>query len=119
MGTYGRPHVDQFDSPGYYTHMTVHSDLPEGYHPGRFHVFGLGVCVRLDDMTCINFSGLLFHGGSPPTAPPGEKVESYATRVVTIHYPPTKMTNGDALLVLAAMPMGKEFHLLPEMTNIS
>ncbi len=55
MDTCGRPHVDQFDSPGYYTHMTVHSDLPEGYHPGRFHIFGLGICVRLDDMTCTQF----------------------------------------------------------------
>lgn len=119
MGNYGRPHIDDKDSPGHYTNMTVHSDIPAGYNPGRFHIFGLGICINLDNFTSINFSGLHYHGGSPPTAPPGEKPVHWAYRFVLILYPPLKMTDGSARLVLAALPKNREFHLLPEMTNLS
>lgn len=118
MGWYGGAHIDRGDDPGSYSYMGVNSDLPANYYKGRFHILGLGLYVRLDDHIGICFSGLEYHGGSPPTRPMEEKAKKWPYRNVTIGYPPRRMTDGiHGRPVIAALPKNKSLVLGPEITN--
>ncbi|RDB29331.1 hypothetical protein Hypma_015020 [Hypsizygus marmoreus] len=118
LGFYGKIHRDKLDHCAYFTHMVVHSDLPQDYDPGRFFIYGLGLYVVLENYTCINFSGLRKHGGQAPTAPRNEAPKPWAYRFVVISYPPEMMMNGQAHSVLAALPNKKVFRLVREISNV-
>ncbi|KAJ7226513.1 hypothetical protein B0H12DRAFT_1328701 [Mycena haematopus] len=119
MGFYGGAHTDRKDSAGHYSHMSVNSDLPEGYTPGFFFILELGVFIQLDSHASINFSGLRRHGGTPPlcSSAPGAKLYKFAYRFVLIFYPPTRMVNGTARWTLGAMPNNEVFIFPPEMLH--
>lgn len=118
MGNFGGKHTDKFDSPSSYSSMTVLSDLPPGYDPGRFHFVDMGFYVILHPFTVMFFSGLHSHGGTPPLAPTGESIPSWAIRLVVIGYPPSMSTIGDVKYPLASLPGGGTLFLTQEMTGI-
>ncbi|KAG6835212.1 hypothetical protein H0H93_003887 [Arthromyces matolae] len=104
MSVFGGEHFDRYDNAGYFTNMHVLSDLPETYDPGRFFILYCGVLHQ--------------HGGTAPTAPPGEEPSPDAFRFVVVSYPPMGMTSGTTRYSLGAMPGDKEFVLPPEMINV-
>jgi hypothetical protein len=119
LGPFGQSHRDRKDSPGYYSHMIAMSDLPNGYDPGRFFILYPGVFITLDNYSSINFSGLRFHGSTPPRAPAcADSSElQWATRFCLIHYPPRGQTSGGQRYALGALPDHSIFFIPPEMTQ--
>lgn len=122
MGFYGGEHFDSGDAIGYYSNMSPNSDIPDDHDPGCFFILELGVFIALRRRISVNFSGLRRHGGSPPTAPPGQEVSEGCYRAVLISYPPENMTNGRARYSLGAIPTNDggtgPFLFCPEMTNV-
>lgn len=116
LGFFGGAHTDRGDSAGGTTCMMAHSDIPEDYHPGRFHLIELGVYVVLEELVCINFTGLRYHGGTPPTCPDGIPVH-WAYRFILIFYPNNRMLDGASLHAFASLPHGGLFSIRPEMMN--
>ncbi|KAI0693169.1 hypothetical protein BC835DRAFT_1416096 [Cytidiella melzeri] len=117
---FGAPHRDQGDSPFHLSSMTVLSDLPSDYDPGRFYVLAIGVFVELTPLLNVYFCGRLRHGGTPPLAPHGQEPISSAYRMVVIAYPPSRIASGETRHALAAInPDGDPLYLSPEMTGVS
>ncbi|KAK1219138.1 hypothetical protein PQX77_018149 [Marasmius sp. AFHP31] len=104
LGFFGGVHRDQFDAAANMSNMTCCSDLPEGYEGGRFHFVELGVYIKLDGIQLIGFSGLRYHGGTPPLAPQGEELDPSAYRFVHILYPQSHVLDGRVTFNLAAQP---------------
>ncbi|KAK1217860.1 hypothetical protein PQX77_019480 [Marasmius sp. AFHP31] len=104
LGFFGGVHRDGFDAAANFSNMTCCSDLPKGYEGGRFHFVELGVYVRLEGVQLIGFSGLRYHGGTPPLAPQGEELDPSAYRFVHILYPQSHVLEGRATYNLAAQP---------------
>lgn len=73
LGVFGGPHSDKVDNKGRITNVTAYSDLPADYDPGNFYLLYLGIFAVLSPMISVNFCGVRYHGGSPPTAPPGSR----------------------------------------------
>lgn len=118
MGPFGGEHCDSKDNPGFITNMETNHDLPDDYDPGRFYILLPGVFVTLKNYTSINFSGLRFHGGTPPLAPIGVEPAPHAYRFVVVSYPPTGMTDGNSRYALGAMPDHSTMYIPAEMTNV-
>ena len=102
MGFFGAKHIDKYDSVTGFSTMICNSDLPDGYEGGRFHLLEFGAYVRLDGIKVISFSGLRWHGGTPPLAPDGQDVDSSAYRWVVILYPQGSVISGGASHNVAA-----------------
>lgn len=68
MGLSGDAHIDEKDSPAYFTAVTIYSDLPPRFDPGRFFLAYPGIYCDLNYLTTIVFSGNRRHGSSPPIA---------------------------------------------------
>ena len=116
---FGGKHDDKHDSVLSLSNMTVLSDMPDSYEPGRFHLVGLGVYVQLSTFRSIYFSGRLQHGGTSPLAPPGMQPVSWACRCVVIGYPAGAYVNGVGRQALAILPYKKEpLYLTPEMVGV-
>jgi len=118
MGMYGGEHIDTRDCPGSFTHVYALSDLPNHYYPGRFHLLEIGAYIVLNNHVGINFSGLYFHGSSPPYPPGNEEPLESAVRYAGVLYPPLKMTDGGGRIALASMPFNKFLEIPPELTNM-
>ena len=118
MGMYGAEHLDELDCPGSFTNIHACSDLPDDYYPGRFHLLEIGAYVVLDNHIGLNFSGLYFHGSSPPRPPGRAKPVEWATRHVGVLYPPRKIIDGGSRFALAAMPFNKFIEIPGELTNL-
>ncbi|KAF8573164.1 hypothetical protein K439DRAFT_1625262 [Ramaria rubella] len=97
LGPSGDRHNDNNDEESGYSNASVHSHLPVDYHPGLFMFYELGVFIRLERNVNFCFSGLRYHGGTPPTAPLGV-------------IPPAWNTQS-----LAALPGGSILYVNPEM----
>ncbi|KDR65601.1 hypothetical protein GALMADRAFT_81674, partial [Galerina marginata CBS 339.88] len=121
MGTFGttKGHKDKQDSVASYTEMISHSQLPEGYEPGRFHLLRLGIYISLTPFTVSGFCGIDKHGGTPPIAPPGVIPSPDAYRMMVVCYPPWFGLHGAGVksLPLASMPKGQLLTLGPEFTT--
>jgi hypothetical protein len=120
MGEFGAVsgHRDLHDSEGSLTSMISGSRLPLGYETGRFHLLGLGVYVKLEFSMITHFCGLNLHGGTPPIAPEGAKVEPHAYRLMFVCYPPSSMLgNLNQVTPLASLPKGVPLNLGPEITS--
>lgn len=72
----------------------------------------------MEPLTSINFCGVRFHGGSPPTAPVGQKPADHAYRFVVVSYPPRKMTNGEARYAFGANTDNTPFMVPPKVLNV-
>ncbi len=95
LGKAGCPHYDCHNCPQGYTCMFAMSNFDKyDIHPGYFHFLELGLYVKLVNFRLINFSGLHFHGGSPPRARPGFEVPKDATRFAGILYPNDNLLSG-------------------------
>ncbi|KAF6744864.1 hypothetical protein DFP72DRAFT_1078071 [Ephemerocybe angulata] len=120
LGTVGGAHFDNHDSPGHYSNMVTHCDLPPGWHPGYFHLLALGVFVILENGLGFNFQGNRKHGGSGPFAPDDAAEDvPWAYRFAGICYPPAEMVGQECRYRLAALAGGghEGLHLTPEMMN--
>lgn len=120
MGFFGSTegHTDEGDDEGGLTCMISNSRIPEGYEPGRFHLFGMGVYVNLKPKTASIFSGLQKHGGTPPIAPKGVTPSEDAVRLMTVLYCPKAALSPDGTsMPLASLPNGTPLVLGPEITN--
>ncbi|KAJ7592740.1 hypothetical protein C8J56DRAFT_885851 [Mycena floridula] len=65
---------------------------------GRFNLVKLGVFVKLSTgqfPTVIAFSGLCFHGGTPPIAPPRQSVDPSSVQCNVVMYPSSPVFNGN------------------------
>lgn len=72
----------------------------------------------MEPFASINFCGVRYHGGSPPTAPIGTKPAKHAYRLVIVSYPPNKMTNGEACYAFGANPDNTPYMVPPEVLNV-
>ena len=68
----------------------------------------------LEGPIVVNFSGLRFHGGYPPTAAPGKEPKPWSYRFTIVCYPPRSMINASASLSFGALPGNKTFQMPPE-----
>lgn len=48
MGEFGEPHIDQGDAPSHFTAVTVFSDIPNRFDPGRMFLAYPGVFCTMD-----------------------------------------------------------------------
>ncbi|KAJ8085321.1 hypothetical protein PM082_004117 [Marasmius tenuissimus] len=109
LGFFGGVHKDQYDAEGSLSNMAVFSNLPEGYEGGRFHFVELGVFVMLEGIKFIGFSGLRYHGGTPPLAPQGvTHIDPSAYRIVHISYPQAHVIDGKTTFNIGATSDGSE-----------
>lgn len=118
LGFFGGSHANKGDNRARFTNVTCNNDHPPDYDPGNFYLLYLGVFIVMDPLMSINFCGVRFHGGSPPTAPPGQEPVDWAYRFVVVSYPPRKMTNGDARYAFGANTNDKPFMVSPEVLNV-
>ncbi|KAI0681802.1 hypothetical protein C8T65DRAFT_751241 [Cerioporus squamosus] len=116
LGQFAGKHVDEHDSAGAYTCMISMNRLSENDRPG-FFMANIGVAIEQRGIITTCFSGLHFHGGFPPTAPPGQTPDKTSYRCVIVCYPPCAPMDGDSMIGFGALPEGKLFSLPPEMTN--
>ncbi len=87
LGRAGLKHIDPQDCPQAYSALFAIGNLPKfNIDPGRFHCAELGVYCKLVNYRVLYFSGLHFHGGSPPRAAPNTPIPKEATRAVLILY---------------------------------
>ncbi|RDX41183.1 hypothetical protein OH76DRAFT_1489674 [Lentinus brumalis] len=114
LGGFGGKHIDDNDSAGGVTCMITYSDLDESDHPGYFMVGDLGVAIAQRGLVVTCFCGLRFHGGFPPTSPPGCSPKPWSYRFVIVCYPPRAMMDGSALQTFAALPGGRFLYMPPE-----
>ncbi|KAI0730681.1 hypothetical protein C8Q76DRAFT_690725 [Earliella scabrosa] len=114
FGTFGGKHVDHNDSPGGFTSMITYGDIAPDEDPGVFIVGDLGVAIPLGGLIVINFCGLRYHGGYPPTAAPGKRPKRWSYRFTIVCYPPRAMLDARALLSFAVLPGNKMFAMPPE-----
>ncbi|KAF8576644.1 hypothetical protein K439DRAFT_1622721 [Ramaria rubella] len=89
LGPSGDRHNDNNDKESGYSNTSVHSHLPVEYHPGLFMFYELG---------------LRYHGGTPPTAPPGVTPPAWNTWILIIQYPARHLMNMSVRQSLAALP---------------
>jgi len=96
LGRAGCPHTDCKDCAQAFSSMFAMGNLHEyeDIHPGMFFFLELGVYVEMSNYRLIQFSGLHFHGGSPPRCAPGMPVPDEATRIVLVNYPNDGLTSG-------------------------
>ena len=115
MGSFGGPHIDDNDSQLLYTTMLCHSYLPPGYEPGRFHLLDLGFWISMGSIDglplAISFSGLRYHGGTPPLAPQGVTPSSEAVRIVIVIYPHRNFYDGVSKYPLCSFSNGKPLYI--------
>ncbi|KLO05202.1 hypothetical protein SCHPADRAFT_1003018 [Schizopora paradoxa] len=105
MGKAGLPHYDPKDCPQGYTCMFATSNF-DGFgdriHPGFFHFLEVGLYVKCSNFRLVYFSGLHFHGGSPPRAEHGfDDIPDWCTRFNNILYPNDFLLSGFIAMVLA------------------
>ncbi|KLO05323.1 hypothetical protein SCHPADRAFT_839550, partial [Schizopora paradoxa] len=97
MGKAGLPHIDPKDDPQGYTCMFASSNFEEygdKIHPGYFHFLELGLFVKCVNFRMVYFSGLHFHGGSPPRAEKGFDIPHHCIRWNNILYPNNSLQSG-------------------------
>lgn len=118
LGAFADRHVDG-DHAGKYTCAGACSDMPASYHPGLFILYELGVFVRLDNGHHVCFSGLRYHGGTPPTAPGDETPQFWACRLLHISYPSLHLTDmrGKQSIGPSGISNHEILYLTPEMMN--
>ena len=114
--------------------MLTMSYLIPDYEPGYFLHGELGIAIgtflrritfalffftqyhtEQRNLVAACFSGLRFHGGYPPTSPPGVEPDPAAYRFVIVCYPPRAIMDGKARLSFGALPTGSQFLMPPEM----
>ncbi|KAF8573365.1 hypothetical protein K439DRAFT_1625127 [Ramaria rubella] len=100
LGPSGDRHNDNNDEESGYSNASVHLHLPADYHPGLFMFYELG---------------LRYHGGTPPTAPPGVIPPAWNARILTIQYPVRHLMNKSARQSLATLPGGSILYVTLEM----
>ncbi|KAF8578651.1 hypothetical protein K439DRAFT_1621167 [Ramaria rubella] len=100
LGPSGDRHNDNNNEESGYSNALVHSYLLAEYHPDLFMFYELG---------------LRYHGGTPPTAPPGVTPPAWNTRILIIQYPARHLMNMSARQSLAALPGGAILYVTPEM----
>ncbi|KZV66499.1 hypothetical protein PENSPDRAFT_688970 [Peniophora sp. CONT] len=104
LGHFGGVHIDSGDLPEGYSCMTAYSDLPEDVDPGQFSIFELGVYVDLGGIKFIFFTGVMYHGGSPPRAKhAGVHIPQWAYRIVYIAYPQAAVYLALGVYMIAAL----------------
>lgn len=109
MGKAGLPHYDPKDDPQGYTCMFATSNTDEcgdNIHPGFFHFLELGLFVRCNNFRLVFFSGLHFHGGSPPRAMKDFSVPSHYIRYNNILYPNNALSSGTISTVICVSSGG-------------
>jgi hypothetical protein len=116
LGGFGDRHTD-WDHEGKFTVAGAFSHMPPTYHPGLFMLYELGVFARLDNGHHICFSGLRYHGGTPPTASGDEEPVYWACRLLHISYPSKKATDMSCRQALGPLPGDEILYLSPEMTE--
>lgn len=100
LGNAGLPHFDQHDDPQGYTCMFAMNHNFDKYkiHPGMFFFLELGLYMELANFRPVYFSGLHFHGGSPPRAPHGmTQIPDDAVRMVVVEYPNEPLLSGESV----------------------
>ncbi|KAF8582604.1 hypothetical protein K439DRAFT_1618131 [Ramaria rubella] len=99
LGPSGDRHNDNNDKESGYSNASVHSHLPVDYHPGLFMFYEL----------------VIYHGGTPPTAPLGVIPPAWNTQILTIQYPAQHLMDMSARQSLATLPGGSILYVTPEM----
>ncbi|KAF8573404.1 hypothetical protein K439DRAFT_1625107 [Ramaria rubella] len=115
LGPSGDRHNDNNDRESGYSNASVHLHLPADYHPGLFMFYELGVFICLDRNVNFCFSGLRYHGGTPPTVPPGVIPPAWNARILTMQYPARHLMNMSARQSLATLPGGSIIYVTLEM----
>lgn len=107
MKDFSETHFDNGDETGGFSAMVSANDLPDGYEGGRFHLVELGFYTCLQNTLQITgFSGLRWHGGTPPLAPKHIDflcdIPEWAIRWVAILYSQSNVLDGHVTFNIAA-----------------
>ncbi|KAF9067415.1 hypothetical protein BDP27DRAFT_1364875 [Rhodocollybia butyracea] len=119
--TWAAPASDALKVPDIcgYTTLLANSDLPEDWEGGRFHLVEFGLYVVLDGITASTFTGLRLHGGTPPLAPAGAIIPSWAYRWVVVLYPQGATLDGRVNMNICTQTDGTLVQLTPEIKGLS
>ncbi|KAI0706661.1 hypothetical protein C8Q76DRAFT_801057 [Earliella scabrosa] len=117
LGQFAGKHIDARDSPGGVTTMITLHKLEPDEDPGFFMIAGLGVAIEQGGLGMTCFSGLLHHGGFPPTSAPGKEPSPKSVRFVVVLYPSQAAIEGASILTFAKSSPTKLFNLTPEMLH--
>ncbi|KAH7905766.1 hypothetical protein BJ138DRAFT_1227043 [Hygrophoropsis aurantiaca] len=126
LGDFGGKHIDSKDSKGGITAMVCMSKLPDTVHPGFFLLVESGVYWIMDPFTTFYFSGLHYHGGTPPTYPAelASSIPKDAYRLTLICYPSSSILDYPSRIALAALPaktkqeLPRIFDIVPEQAEV-
>lgn len=104
LGSAGAVYIDPNDSPAHFTNMTCISDLPNNFDPRCFFLLYPGVFFEQKNFYSFCFSGLRWHSGTPPIAPPGtsQEILEWAIWVTLISYPPGSILDNHHRILSAA-----------------
>ncbi|KIY61680.1 hypothetical protein CYLTODRAFT_447602 [Cylindrobasidium torrendii FP15055 ss-10] len=123
LKTFGLKHKDGGDALSAMSTMISNNDLPPGYEGGRFHLVELGVYVELEGCIIVGFSGLRWHGGTPPLAPPAlvdeKDIPPWAYRWVFILYPQRAVLDGGTTFNVAANQDHSPFQVTANMRDVN
>ncbi|KAI0750356.1 hypothetical protein BC629DRAFT_1231321 [Irpex lacteus] len=120
QGHFSEPHIDKHDLSQGLSAANSIGDTPDdnGCDPGRFHFIGLGVYVELVYGLQIFFSGLLYHGGTPPLIPSPQRIHGWEIRMFVISYPASTILTGEARHSYGSIPYSKDPEFVsPEITG--
>ena len=107
MGFFGLTagHTNNGDDEAKLTCMISNSHIPDNYKPGHFHLFGFGMYVVVKPKTATFFSGLGWHGGTPPITPKGILPLKDAERLMIVLYClKAALSPLSNLMLLASLP---------------
>ena len=117
LGRAGKAHYDCHDYPQGFTCMFCMSNFDSSsVHPGLFFFLELRIYIKMENYQLVYFSGLHFHGGSPPTSmsPNSLSDEDLArARVVAVLYPNDTLHSGFLPGVAWVGPGGGKVEVVP------
>ena len=99
--------------------MIIGSQNQQGYDPGYFFLYELGVYIQVKYGLMIYFSRLLYHCGTPSCTIDGSEPKNNVVHITIILYLTLPILEGSQLLDFLAIPASKmqTFCVPPEMSE--
>ena len=118
MGPFGRTHFDPKDYSGAFSNLVLMPDLLDNMDTSSLFILLAGIYIPLNSYVSVNFSGLHFHGSTPPLVPEGTDIKGWEAKLNSVLYPQSTTLEGGALYPLVGSLDKKGIlHTAPEMRH--